>query len=295
MYMKGDSNTEKWKEKVQQFEESEVKRLRVPEWRVILALAYNGHQSRYDISKAHNTHYGTVHHSVKNMKKAGWVKVVKKRYSMKNVLTQIYGLTREGLLWLLSRIPRSFHPSLIYSSEEDTLGLRKALSEKDVSKVENLETQRDVHLHLLLDFDFNVDKIAENNTNLFPLIFGNWNLYKELGVTQDIIGELPQTAFSTLVDYYHDYPEALRLGSLEKLFTYKCYYNFLKLHSGGHPNIDTESKDQILGETVGVFGSSPELQKLFCEISSQLKKTLSEKLTFIETVRSRLPPRTTHS
>lgn len=276
-----------WKQRKLKFEKLQLKRLSVPEWRILLALAYDGPQNKYGISKAYKNVrviYATVHRATKHLEKVGWIEVIAEETSEKNMPTKIYSLTKEGLLWLLSKIPKTYHASLVDFSEKDSLGLRKTVKEKNTTKVANLETQNDVYLHLLLDFYPYVDQIAKNNTNLFPLLFGNWDSYKKIGVAQDIAEELPEAAFSTLVDHYNNYPLAIEFGTLDKLFAYKCYYAFLELYTKGYVNVDTEFQNEMIERVIKAFKSSPQLQELFQQISKEIKDRLAKSLAFIKHV-----------
>jgi DNA-binding Lrp family transcriptional regulator len=184
--------------RVRRFEKNQTKWLGIPEWKILLALAYDGPQIMYEIAKKRGLKYPTVHRAIKGLRELDWLKVVKEQYSLKHVLTKTYGLTVEGLLWLLSRIPKTVDPTLVDRSSEDELGLRKAWDEKDIRDLRNLETQNDVYLHLLWYFD--IASTAKNNTNLFPLIFENWNQFRKVGVADSLATIFPETAFSTLVE-----------------------------------------------------------------------------------------------
>lgn len=271
------------KNRLRRFEELRMKRLGVPEWKLLLALAYGGPRNMYQIEKNYGIQYPVVHRAAKILKAIMWIELSETRKSEKNVETKIYGLTREGLLWLLSKIPKIYHPSLIYSSENDFLSLRKTLETKDTSKVKNLESQRDIYLHLLLDFK--VDEIAKNNTKLFPLIFENWGLCKRLELVQSMTGEFPEAAFSTLVDYYHGYPLSIQLGSLDKVFTYRLFQSFLQLYANGYANVDNEYGDEIVEKTAKAFQGNPQFQRLFQQVTSKIEARLTKSLTFIKKVR----------
>jgi len=273
----------KRKNMLRRFEELRMKRLGVPEWKLLLALAYGGPQNMYQIGKNYDIKYPVVHRAAKILKAIMWIELLETRKSEKNVETKIYGLTREGSLWLLSKIPKTYHPSLIYTSENDSLSLRKTLETKDTSKVKNLESQNDVYLHLLLDFK--VDEIAKNNTELFPLIFENWDLYKRLELVQSITGEIPEAAFSTLVHYYCDYPLSIQLGSLDKIFTYRLFQSFLQHYANGYANVDNEYGDEIVEKTAKAFQGNPQLQRLFQQITSKIEARLTKSLAFIKKVR----------
>lgn len=277
----------KEKERIRRFEKLNMKRMGVPEWRLLLVLAYNGPLSKYDISKMFKFHYATVHRAAKSLERIGWVEVVETKTSEKNVVTKIYNLTGEGLLWIMSRIPKTVHHTLVVFSEDDSLGLRKTLSERDISKVQNLETQDDVYLHLLLDFD--ADKIAENNTNLFPLVFENWDLYKKIGVARIIAGEFPETAFSTLVMHYYNYAS----DTLDRLFPYKLYCAFLELYTKGYVGIHPDYKDEHVRKVAKVFKSNPQLQELFEQISKPIAERLTESITFINRVEKKIDQKST--
>jgi len=286
---KETAEDKEWKQRKLRFEKLQLKRLSVPEWRILLALAYDGPQNKYGISKAYKNvrvQYATVHRATKRLEKTGWIEVIDTKTSEKNMPTKIYSVTREGLLWLFSKIPKTIHPSLVHPPKDDSLDLRKILNEKDTSKVENLETQNDVYLHLLLDF--NIDKIAEKNTKLFPIVFENWNIFKEVGVAQDIAAEFPEVAFSTLVDYYHKYALAIQLETIELLFSYKCFQAFLELYTTGFANVHYDYQNRMINETVQVFKSSPQLHKLFQQMSKDIEDRLDKSLTFIKHVKTEI-------
>jgi len=286
---KETAEDKEWKQRKLKFEKWQLKRLSVPEWRILLALAYDGPQNKYVISKAYKNvrvQYATVHRATKHLEKTGWIEVIDTKISEKNMPTKIYSLTREGLLWLFSKIPKTIHPSLVYTPKDDSLDLRKTLNQKDTSKVENLETQNDVYLHLLLDF--NIDNIAENNTKLFPIVFENWNTFRKVGVAQGIAAEFPEAAFSTLVDYYHKYPLVFQLETIERLFSYKCYHAFLKFHTTGFVNVHPDYQNERINKTVQVFKSSPQLHKLFQQISKDIEDRLDKSLAFIKRVKTEI-------
>lgn len=277
------------KQRIQEFERSQMKRLRVPEWRILLALAYNGPQSRYQISKKYNFKYPIVHRATKSLKEIRWVEAIEEKLSVKNRPTKIYGLTRKGLLWLLSKIPKTIHPSLVDFSESDSLVLRKAMEEKDISKVENLKTQNDVYLHLLWESD--VDRIAGNNTNLFPLIFENWDFYKEIEVAQHFVSEMPETAFSTLVDYYYEQGDLLearkhKFSTLDLFFPYKLYYTYLKMVTEADPVFLDEK--ELRQQAIKVFRKKQQLKDLFKILSSQIEDRTAENFQFIKNLRSEM-------
>ena len=286
---KETAEDKEWKQRKLKFEKLQLKRLSVPEWRILLALAYDGPQNKYGISKAYKNvrvQYATVHRATKHLEKTGWIEVIDTKISEKNMPTKIYSLTREGLLWLFSKIPKTIHPSLVYTPKDDSLDLRKTLNQKDTSKVENLETQNDVYLHLLLDF--NINKITENNTKLFPIVFENWNTFRKVGVAQGIAAEFPEAAFSALVDYYTKYPLGIKPETIERLFSYKCYHAFLKFHTTGFVNVHPDYQNEMINETVQVFKSSPQLHKLFQQISKDIEDRLDKSLAFIKRVKTEI-------
>lgn len=93
--------------RAKKFEKSRLFQLGVPDWKILLSLAYDGPQSKYDISKKYKIAYPVVHRATMSLKKTGWIKVVKQQLSKKDVPTKIYGLTSEGLLWVFSRLPKN--------------------------------------------------------------------------------------------------------------------------------------------------------------------------------------------
>ncbi|MCW3985156.1 MAG: hypothetical protein NWE91_01935 [Candidatus Bathyarchaeota archaeon] len=268
-----------------EFQKSHTKHLGVPEWRVLLALAHGGPRNMYQIAKTYNFKYPVVHRATKNLHEIRWIKIVRRRLSSKNVFATIYSLKSEGLLWLLSRIPRTLHPSLVDFSEPDSLGLRKRIDEQKTCVLANLATQDDVYLHLLFNFD--LDKIAKSNSGLFPLVFGNWDLFKEIGVTQCLGCEFPKAAFSTLVEYYYDYGGLKsKLGTIEMLFTYKLFYAFLEIFAEGYVDSPAEFREESVQKVATAFKSTPQLRKLYEQICSDIENKLSQSQIFIRRVRA---------
>ena len=235
---------------------------------------------------SNSMHASKCMHATKSLKETRWVEAIEEKLSVKNVPTKIYGLTREGLSWLLSKIPKTIHPSIVDFSESDSLGLRKTMEEKDISKVEDLKTQNDVYLHLLWEFD--VDRIARNNTNLFPLIFEKWDFYREIEVAQHFVSEMPETAFSTLVDYSHKWGDFLearkhKFSILDLFFLYNLYYAYLKMVTeADHVFLDEKELRQ---EAMKVFRSKQQLKDLFKILSSQMEERTAESFRFIKNLR----------
>jgi hypothetical protein len=102
------------------------------------------------------------------------------------------------------------------------------MHEKDISKLENLENNKDIYLHLVNEFGLKMGDIALSNEGLLPLVFGIWKLLKENGFSQDLAADAPDVAFSSLRSYCYGYGEALGYEALETLFAYKLYYAFLE-------------------------------------------------------------------
>jgi hypothetical protein len=277
-------NNKKIQENKKSFKESQLRWFKMGEWKVLLALAYGGPNNMYQISKNYEIQYPTVHRGIENLKEVGWIEEVEKRVSEKNIPTRIYGLTREGLLWLFSRIPKTLHPSLAFA-EDDSLGLRETLNRKNVGKIADLEYQKDVYLHLL--FEFHAEQIAKNNQNLFPLVFENWDLYKHIQIEQDITDTFPEAAFSTLVEYNQRHEE-LKPDDLSLLFAEKLYRNLLERYGLGYANVDDEYKEELLRKIKSALTNNQKSRELFDKTTFQIKNELATRLEFIEVLRTEL-------
>jgi DNA-binding MarR family transcriptional regulator len=275
-----------WKRK--EFDRLNSEQLTVPEWKVLLALAYDGQRNMFEISKAYHFAYPLVHRAVKGLVKLRCIEVVDVKRSEKNLKIKIYGLGREGLLWLLSRKPKTFPMELVDPQLEDSLGLRKTLNEKEAFHFQDLKTQRDVHLHLLFEFD--MERIALNNTDLFPLVFNNWKSYNEKGIPNSKLSSLPENAFSTLAEYYHSSEDpGQKSESLERIFTRKVYRSLLESLIRAYPDgLSRFPKliDSALQEATKTFNSSPELLKLFEHLCKEYESEAEQILASIKKVRS---------
>lgn len=120
-----------------------------------------------------------------------------------------------------------------------------------------------------------VDRIARNNTNLFPLIFEKWDFYREIEVAQHFVSERPETAFFTLVDYYNEWGDFLevrkhKFSTLDLFFPYKLCYAYLKMLTEAHHVSWYE--EEFRQEAMKMFWSKQQLKDLFKILSSQIEE-----------------------
>jgi predicted transcriptional regulator len=271
------------KAKERKYEQISQKALSRSELKTMLTLAYYGPQNRYNVSKLANIKYPVIHRVMKGLHRLDWVTIVEKGRSMKNVRTRTYGITSEGLLWLMTKIPKEIHESIADPSTPDSLGLREISRKKDTSKLENLESANDFYLHLL--FDFNIEQIAAANTALFPLIFENWDFFRKIDVAGSLKGEMPEVAFSTLVDYFYSYTRD-GFHDLETLFAYKLFSIFLERYVKA--DLFAEEKEEEVDRTASVFQHSPPLRDLFSKIATETETKLERSLDFVRAVSMKL-------
>jgi hypothetical protein len=266
------------------FERSQMKQLGLPEWKVLLTLAYNGPEHWYQMAQDLGVKYPVVHRATRSLENIGWVEIVDIRLSEKNVPTSFYNVTDEGVLWLFARVPKKVDPSLVDFSLNDSDGLRSTMETKDVSQVENLETRQDVYLHLL--WYFNINYIAKHNWRLFPLIFEQWAYYRQIHVTGTLVYLFPETAFTTLVDYYRHHE--CTGATVGQIFTSKVYRRFLELYAATYasPSGYDFVKEETVQEAAQLFHSRPELQALLQDIGDEIEHRYAESLIFIKRVRT---------
>lgn len=273
-------------ERIIKFNNSQRVRLTVSEWKVLLAFAYNGPSSMYFIGKNYDMRYAAVLRATRKLEKMGWIKLLKKGKSQKNVTVKTYGLTLEGLLWFFSRIPKSVYPGLIGEFVDDFgLKLRERLENEDLNLISKLRTNDDVYLHLLFYLD--IDKIAEKNGHLWPQVFGNWKKLKDLKIDGDIEWLLPETAFSSLLEYYHKYDLYPKYESLGKILTYKVVEGLIDMYmrSYAHTHID-KLKNEILDKMLKVMESVPDIRMFIADIVEKTEKDHLRELGFIRKLKS---------
>jgi hypothetical protein len=268
------------------FERSQTRLIGVPEWRVLLILAYDGPQTMYQISKEHKVTYPLVHRATLSLERLNWIGVIETKVSEKNVSKKIYGLTSEGLLWLLSRVPKTIPPTLMDKSLPDPSGLRKAAA-KSISEPKNLETQTDVHIHLL--YELNINRIAEANTGLLPLVFEFWKSYAIIGIVSDLTWRFPETAFGALVEYYKNW-ECLkdRFSAVEEIFAYKLYYAYLEHLGNASDRAEAGYIETPMQQIAKVFSQSPELRELLDQILAELNAKYKKNLAYLKRIKTKL-------
>jgi DNA-binding MarR family transcriptional regulator len=272
----------------ERFERLRALKIGVPMWKVLLALAYDGPQSMYTIFKKHGSKYPVIHTATMKLEKVRWIRTVKKKRSEKNVMTKIYGLTPEGLLWILSKAPKTvashdIKTLLASSGEEKT---KKHFFE--FSKLANLNKQMDVRLHLLREFSsspFGIHRIAKSNADLFPLVFCKWESYKNTGVADWLSFNFVGVADSTLAEYYYGQGAKGGARELQRIFTYKAYGALLEWTGRAYARAEPEFKEELLKGISSMWTENPELVPLLDQIMSELEPELEENLAFLNRIK----------
>lgn len=257
------------------FNELRTRKMAVPEWKVLLALAHDGPKTMYELKKILGIAYPAVHKATKCLEQLKWIEIIRREKSEKNVTMMIYGLTKEGLLWMFSRIPvtaaSSYFPTVPgpHAKEERLIALR------------GLKSQKDVELHL--PTSFNLKEIAEKNAELFPQVFACWDLYEKIKVTRHLFESLPEAAMSTLCDY-HFGSDPQKPICLESLFTYNLYYAFIRSVNTRHA-LDFPFEDEVRDRAVRIYRENEDslLRGIIEKVARDLEKELSREL---ESIRS---------
>ena len=264
----------------------ELRRVRIPEWRILLVLAYDGPSTMYKIKKEYDFQYSAIHVATKGLEKLKWIRVVERKRGQKGGTIKVYGLTLVGLLHLLYRIPKWTRSSEIYATRKT-----KELLPKEVkTDLKELSTQQDVALHLFYCFKF--DKVAENYRRLLPLIYGKWNRFKNNDVSIDVFSSMVEVAHVTLADYYNH-----RKGvSPPRLFADKVYYNLLKESTferyprrrKGYESFDYI--EMVQQKAIAVFKNDPELTTLFKEICTRIENEIASLSKSIQKIKTAILP-----
>lgn len=249
----------------------ELRRVPIPQWRILLVLAYDGPSIMYQIKKKYRFQYPSVHRATKKLEEIKWINVVERRRAQKGGITKVYGLTLVGLLHLLYRIPKWIRPSEIYATRK----IKELLPKEVKTDLKELRTQQDVALHLLYCFKF--DEVAEKHRGLLPLIYGKWNHFKNNKVSVDVFSSMVKVAHVTLADYYSHRKSV----SLPKLFADKVYYNLLKesmferypRKRKGYESFDYH--EMVQQKAIAVFKNDPQLIALFKKICAGLEKEIA--------------------
>jgi predicted transcriptional regulator len=267
-----------------------LRRVSIPEARVLLTLAYRGPANMYQIStravkgkaRAPKTTYPAVHGAIKSLKKLGWVKVVDEGKSRKNNPAKTYGLTVEGLLWLFARFPSITHPERLH---DESVGL-KMMNQKQPKEVE--KTHGDQDSYFLFHFDFY--SVRKKNVALLPIVFEKWERFQEFHSANDLMWNFPGVAQETLLEYHVGH-EGLRerLKSMEMIFAYKLFYSYLENTSRfyGIPRPSFLEFRKHAGEyikkiAVETLTSSPQLAKLAHQILRDMKTQVDWKREIID-------------
>lgn len=256
------------------FNELRTRVIMVPEWKVLLALAYDGPKTMFDLSKFLDMAYPAVHKATKCLEQLKWVKIIRRGMSVKNVPTKVYGLTKEGLLWMFSRLS---DPVTI--SHSRTMRRSHAKSETMMA-LRDLKRQKDFDSYLRENFD--MDKIAKTNSDLIPHVLAHWDFFEEIDVADDLFRNLSQAAMSTLCDY-HFSSDLRKSSSLENLFTYNLYYAFIQSENKSYA-LDFPLRDEARERAVRVYreGKDPLLQNTLVKIVRDLDRELSRELKSIK-------------
>lgn len=269
------------------FERFQTMRIGASEWRVLLALAYNGPQSMYTIHKENKILYSGVHRATLNLRKNNWVVVTATPRSEKNVTTNIYSLTSEGLLWVFSRKPRTIPVELLEFSGDDEAVRRRVerLENAGSMRLKNMKTETDVHLHLLFGFD--VDKIAEANAKLFPSIFGKWDSYRKSDIAFVLSQAFPDAALSTLRYYYYgDDGPTSKFKTLEKLFAFESYRAAIETFSRGYVTRPSKARNVYLNEILSLYEQNPEIQDILDQVLSEMETTSKKTLDLLNKIKA---------
>jgi len=262
----------------------ELRRVPIPQWRILLVLAYDGPSTMYQIKKKYRFRYPSVHRATKKLEEIKWIKVVERRRAQKGGTTKVYGLTLVGLLHLLYRIPKWFRPSEIHATEKD----KRLLPEEVKTDLRKLRTQQDIAFHLVYCFKF--DEVAEKHRGLLPLIYGKWNHFKKNHVAIDVFSSMVKVAHVTLGDY-HSHRKHV---SLPRLFAHKVYYSLLKesmferypRKRKGYESFDYH--EMVQQKAIAVFQNDPQLTALFKKICPILEKEIASLSKSIRKIKTAL-------
>lgn len=266
---------------VEEFGKFQTAKIVTAEWRVLLSLAYKGPQTMYEISDRDRNYYPMIFRATKELQSRAWVKIIGRGTSEKNVSTKIYSLTPEGLLWIFSKKPRTLKEAYF-----DPSGLGERLFTEEPPELKDLRTQDDVYLHLVSNF--NVDRIAETNPNLFPLIFGKWNEYKKSRVSLTLKLVFAESAEYALHEYYFD-DRGLRsrFGSIENIFAYESYRAVLDSLSSLYAGRPVEQREAYLNEILSIYEQNPEVRDILDQIMSELETNSKGTLNFLKKIMTR--------
>lgn len=262
------------------FNELRTRKLSALELRVLLTLADNGPLTMYSIARMQKVAYSAIHKATKSLEKLNWVKIIREEKSKKQVTRKIYSLTREGLLWFLSRIP-TLLPRALASNEFAKPSPRSL-------KPVKLKSQRNLEARLFPAF--NIRKTAQKNTELFPVVFENWDFFKRIKVADRLFNGFPQAAMSALCDYYHQSFPSKEFSSLDTLFAYYLYYGFIEGEAYTRVYQEDQEKDDWIAENrnramkMRDEGKDPRLRKIILTVTKDLEKNLSTKLEFVKSL-----------
>lgn len=269
----------------ERFNELNARRIGVTEWKVLLALAYDGPRNMYAISKKNKMKYPVVHRVTKELEKIEWIRVAEERRSEKNVEVKVYTLTSEGLLWLFVKIPKKIPVALIDPSQENACVFRKRLESAESTGLEDLKTQEDVYSHLFSSFDLN--KIAEANATLFPLVFGKWGLYRKSDVAFVLSQAFPDAALTALLQYYYgDDRRESKFETLENLFVYESYRAAIETFSRGYATRPSKIREVYLNQILFMYKHNPQIQDIFDRVLSEMETTSTKTLILLKKIKS---------
>jgi hypothetical protein len=285
------------------FDESHVAQLPVSQWKAILAVAYDGPWNAYQLSRKYEMKPPVMHRAIKALVRLGWVKACGRVRTSKNVKAINYRLTAEGVLWLLAKRPKDIPPPFYdelwkrgkyHVMDEDEIPAKDVVAkpfEESIDSVKNMKAQEDVHMHLLFDLD--VDRIAEKNAELFPAVFGVWEIHKKATMSGSITFFLPEIAFSTLSECCHGYEGLLeKYGTVDQVFAYKIYRKIIENEARISPEMNLESEEEHVEHVwrwvQDVSATVPQFSAMYKDIVLDLKKRFAESLSFTEKMASRV-------
>jgi DNA-binding PadR family transcriptional regulator len=271
------------------FVDNIMKYLTVAEWKTLLALAYHGSRTKYDIKQDYSVTYTTVDRVIRSFEKAHWVTMLGRTTSSKGTSVKNYALTQEGLLWLLSKVPSGY----IYSFDSETEEIERALragkealdyvsfSHGIVPELKVAKRRDDVYKHIY-KLDNYVPRIAKNNQPLFPTVFGGWNKLKA-----DAQAYFPwvicRVAKEAVIQFLHERGGLMdKFGTLDRVLAYLMYKSYLQeaMRASGH--FGSQFHKQIWEGIRDSLNENPDLRQICVMICEELEAEMSGSLSLVK-------------
>ena len=261
--------------------EIEPKSLRNSELMVMFVLCKEGFKTKAELSKLTGRRWQTVSTIVKRFMNMGLVEVVGETRSEKGVKIEIYGLTREGWLSFIGRIPR-------WNLSLNEVAKKRLFNKRHITRIEwnDYKVKRDnSNVYLEMMFRLLNGEFSRCHRHLFPLVFE----HEKESMAFD--GLLPQIAFETLRDYHQEF--FLLLGDkndLESIFTLKYYTYVLDELSKPIPGLAggiAKELGEINCAKVLELYEDPELTDTVREASKRMVEKSSKQASFLLNVEKR--------